>query len=775
VSTLPFGFAELLLAGRLRQAGSEETWTFEISLPSLPPRRSFLIAAGLEHAVAMLVRLAQEGPDLSDLDPARLPAPLDTALLQHVESMRFTGSVEAVPEGTVVFAGEPVLRLRAPAAEAVLVGAALVGALRSQTAVATKAARLVLAAGGKPVYEIGVRSGVRETTAQAARSAHVGGASATANAGAAIQFGLPTMPIVPLTLLAALGGEIAGLESCGVMIDGALANEGDAAITQVMAPPRALILDAGTRNLAARVAAMRAGIQAMGWRTTRLLVGGRVDEETIDTMQKTGVDVDGYCVGGELIVAADSPCVAFDYELVEREIDGQRIPLPRKDGGVGRRSVWRRREAGRFKSDTVQAESKPPPPGGMPLLVPVIDKGRRQFRAPSLAELRVLCGSQLSMIDPAVTRRVDPDTYTVTCVVDRKPEAPKAAGGAGANKQKAPSGKTKAEPAKAADARRKALSQNDDSADFSALSGAFESVVAENLGGDGDAAPEEDAEHPIEEAADDADLATRDEEQDPEAESSAEEPSEDSTEEPAEESTEESVEPEADPESDSEPAYELTEADDEAPAVPDVDALVEETLNDAPAEPIEVEASDPEAPQPDAEEPVEDFTSMVGQLAPAHHDFEPPAVNGSAADDAAPDGIIEIEPPAAPPRAAPAKASAPAPKTAKRPAAPLLPAPAPAAPPSEESESLPTFGNPVEPKRTVATEGGGGFNPLLAAAARLRSMQRGEPLAPHMVAAPVESASAPKPAPAAKKAPATDSPSDPLLAAAARLKSMRGS
>src|SRR6185369_7905529 len=388
------------------------------------------------------------------------------------------------------------------------------------------------------------------------------------------------------------------------------------------------------------------------------------------------------------------------------------------------------------------AESKPPPPGGMPLLVPVIDKGRRQFRAPSLAELRVLCGSQLSMIDPAVTRRVDPDTYTVTCVVDRKPDDPRNAGGAGAKKESAPPAKPKAEPAKAADARRKALSQIDDSADFSALSGAFESVVAENLGGDESAAPEEVADAPFEEATDDAGTATRDEGQDPEAEPSAEAP----VEEPAEESAE----------SDAEPAYESTEADAEAPAVPDVDALVEETLNEAPVEPIEAETPTSEAPPPAEEAPVEDFASMVGQLAPAHRDFEPPAVNGGAADDAAPDGIIEIEPPAAPLRAAPAKASAPAPKTAKRPAAPPPPAPLAEAPPSEEVESLPTFGNPVEPKRTVATEGGGGFNPLLAAAARLRSMQRGEPLAPQMVAAPVESASAPKAAPAAKKAPATD-------------------
>jgi hypothetical protein len=96
--------------------------------------------------------------------------------------------------------------------------------------------------------------------------------------------------------------------------------------------------------------------------------------------------------------------------------------------------------------------------------------------------------------------------------------------------------------------------------------------------------------------------------------------------------------------------------------------------------------------------------------------------------------------------------------------------------PTEDLEVLPTFGNPTPPRRMVAHEGGASTsNPLLAAAARLRSMQRGEPLQPQTPAAPIESVSAPKPAAAARKAPATDSPSDPLLAAAARLKSMRGS
>jgi hypothetical protein len=124
-------------------------------------------------------------------------------------------------------------------------------------------------------------------------------------------------------------------------------------------------------------------------------------------------------------------------------------------------------------------------------------------------------------------------------VVDRKPGDPKADGGAGAKKESAPPAKPKAEPAKASDARRKALSQIDDSADFSALSGAFESVVAENLGADERAAPEEVADASFDEAADDAGTATRDEEQESNAESSAEEP--------AEESVESEAEPKASP------------------------------------------------------------------------------------------------------------------------------------------------------------------------------------------------------------------------------------
>jgi nicotinate phosphoribosyltransferase len=752
----------------MRQTGCTETWTFEITLPALPPRRSFLIAAGLEQAVGMLEQLAENGPDLAGLEAAHLPAPLDQEILDSVASLRFTGSVEAVPEGTVIFAGEPVFRLRAPAPEAVLVGAALIGLLRSQTAVATKAARLVLAAGGKPVYEIGVRSAAREASLFAARSAYLGGACATANAVAAMEFGLPTMPVISLSLVAALGGMVSGLESCGVMVDGALASEGDAALAALSATPRAVILDANTSNFAENVAALRAGIQSLGWRTTKVLVGGRVDEEVIDSIETDGIEVDGFCVGGELVVAVDSPCIGFDYELVEREIDGERVPQARRDGGSGRRSVWRRREAGKFKSDTVQPESKAPPSGGIPLLVRVMEKGRRLFRAPNLSEVRVLCGSQISMLDPGITRRVDPATYTVAVTIEPKKGAPAAQKPEKAAPAKAPKG----EPIRADEARRRALSQIDDSSDFSALSGAFESVVAANLG----AAPAEES--PVEpyesspdgetheEAANDEAMA----DEAPQEESPADEPA-------AEESTQ--IEESSDYSRSVEALLDGSPAEEVDPGLPSGDegtsAPIEshDLLQHLAAEGLIDSLSDDQAPPKSA-------PAKRGTVEPKH--TAPPKAPPAPKVVAPPKPPAVAKAVAAPKPVAPMKTlSANKPVAAAMPVAPPKPAaaarPVAAPMPVENEPPMPTFGNdpePPPPSESPTQNGASNHNPLLVAAARLRSLQRGESLPPLTQSAP-SAKGGDAPAPVTPPAGPAETSGNPLLAAAARLKSLRGS
>src|SRR5688572_19408159 len=194
-SSFSFGFSELLLTARLVESGRKEPWTFEVVASTRGEQRPFLIAAGLEQVVALL-----EGLDLAETDLALLraePGPkkidpgLDEKALERLCALRFTGDVHAVPEGSVVFPGEPILRLRAPAPEAVVVGAAVLAALRAQTTVATKAARLKIAAGGKPVYELGPSALARDGSLLAARAANVAGLAATGNPLAAGAWGIP--------------------------------------------------------------------------------------------------------------------------------------------------------------------------------------------------------------------------------------------------------------------------------------------------------------------------------------------------------------------------------------------------------------------------------------------------------------------------------------------------------------------------------------------------------------------------------------------------------
>jgi nicotinate phosphoribosyltransferase len=678
-SSFSFGFSELLFASRLVEAGRTEPWTFEVVALPRGEQRPFLIAAGLEQALSLLEGLELAETDLALLraepGPGKIDVSLDEEALDRICALRFSGDVQAVPEGTVVFAGEPVLRLRAPAPEAVVVGAAVVSALRVQIAVATKAARFKLAAGGRPLYEIGPSAFARDGSLLAARAAYLGGTTATANPLAAGVWGIPALPVVPLSLVQAMGESAGPLSTCALRLDGDAATRIEGFVA-TPTKPRALLVDVTGTQGATRVMALRARMNAQGWRDVQLVAAGELDEATLEELSKPNVPLDGFAIGTSLLVGAELDALSFEYELVERENAGQRIAFARRDGGAGRRAVWRRRESGRYKGDIVQSETKPPPSGAMPLLVPVMEKGKRQFRTPNLAEPRVLCEAQLSMLDAAVTRRLEPANYPVTFVVE-KPVAPPAAAAP------APTPRPAAPARAAPPSRASMLEQLDDSADFTVVSNVFAAVVASKL------AP--DAVEPLSET-------------------------------PAETSGE----AQAETSSDSSPAAASSES------------------------------SDP--PEIELEEIVDEpSASAFGELVPSHS----PRANEARAEAVA----------------APAAAKTPPVVAA---ASPLAPPPPFAATPSTPAAAAPFVAPPPPPPAAEAPA-----NPLLAAAARLRSMQGGgsPPPAPKLeMAMPAAMPLAPSaPAPAAPAAPAAASngaakdPGDPLLAAAARLKSMRRS
>ena len=223
-SQFSFGFPELLLSSRLVESGADATWCFELSLAD-GAGTPFLIAAGLESALELLEDLTLASTDLAlllaELGPERIDESLDGAALAKVGALRFHGDVEAVPEGTVLFAGQPLLRLRANAAEAAVVSQAVAGIIRAQSAVATVFARFRLAAAGKPVWESCGAVVARDEAMLMARSAQVGGASGTMQPIAAGALAVPALPLVPFTALVALGGRLRGLRGCAVELDGA--------------------------------------------------------------------------------------------------------------------------------------------------------------------------------------------------------------------------------------------------------------------------------------------------------------------------------------------------------------------------------------------------------------------------------------------------------------------------------------------------------------------------------------------------------------------------
>src|SRR5437867_6646205 len=180
---------ELTMAQSYLAEGMAEQATFSLFVRTMPPNRGYLIAAGLDDALAYLEGFRFTPPDLEFLASMGM---FSTALLDCLRGLRFSGSVRALPEGTVCFAEEPILEVTAPIIEAQLVETMLLNEIQLQTLVATKAARCVDAAGGRRVVDFALRRAHGgEAGLKVARASYVGGCEATSNVLGAKLYGIP--------------------------------------------------------------------------------------------------------------------------------------------------------------------------------------------------------------------------------------------------------------------------------------------------------------------------------------------------------------------------------------------------------------------------------------------------------------------------------------------------------------------------------------------------------------------------------------------------------
>lgn len=373
-----------MAAAYLAQGLAEVPSTFSLFCRSLPASRGFLVAAGLDDALAFLESFSFDRADLELLAAMGL---FDPAFLERLGTLRFTGSVRAVPEGRVVLANEPLLEVDAPLIEAQLVETALLARVTYQTGLATKACRLRLAAAGRPVSDFGLRSAHGpQAGLRLARAARVAGLASSSNVAGAHTYGLDAAGTMAHSYVLAHGDERSAFEAfvslygrrSVLLVDTYDAVEGIRTAVEVAAAARdagsgvaGLRIDSGNIDALSRHA--RRLLDGAGLAEVSIFATGGLEERSIGRLVADGAPVSGFGVGAALALCADAPALETAYKLVE--VDGR--PVRKLSAGkitwAGAKQVWRMPGG-----DGLALRDEPAPEGDAePLLVEVMSGGRR--------------------------------------------------------------------------------------------------------------------------------------------------------------------------------------------------------------------------------------------------------------------------------------------------------------------------------------------------------------------------------------------------------------
>jgi nicotinate phosphoribosyltransferase len=395
----------------LAQGLDDEPVAFELFVRTLPPGRGFLLAAGLERVVEYLTGLRFGG---ESIDYLRRAGTCTESLLRHLAGLRFTGDVDAVAEGTVVHAGEPLVRVEGGRMVCQIAETFLLNQVNFQTMIATKAARVVEAAAGRPVVDFGFRRAHgADAGVLAARSAYIGGCAATATVAAGFLWGIPTSGTMAHSYVLAFPSDLDAFcaflrdhpDRSTLLIDthdtllGAEAACEAARRTGVV--PQAVRLDSG--DMADLTRQVRAILDGGGCAATRIICSGDLDEYRIAALLAAGAPIDGFGVGTALTTSSDAPTLGGVYKLVSSQGAPVMKTAGTKSNLPGRHQVFRT-PAG----DTIGMVDEDLP--GERLLRPVIRAGRLVEPLPALADVRDRAAAQVAALPAGVRKLHDPRT-----------------------------------------------------------------------------------------------------------------------------------------------------------------------------------------------------------------------------------------------------------------------------------------------------------------------------------------------------------------------------
>jgi nicotinate phosphoribosyltransferase len=393
------------------ETGMTAPAAFEFFVRKLPPTRSFFLAAGLEQVLDYLEEVRFTDADIAWL---RSLDRFSDGFLDRLRSFRFTGDVDALPEGTVFFPDEPVLRVAAPLPEAQLVETRIVNLLHLETLIASKAARFVLAAAGRTLVDFGLRRAHgAEAGLLAARAAYIAGFDGTATILAGERFGIPLYGTMAHSFVQAYDNEAVALERFAraypkgstLLID---TYDTEAAAGKVVSlAPR--LREAGIRVAAVRIDSGDLGAHARqvrrildggGLTEVKIFASGGLDEYLVARLAKDA-PIDGFGIGTNLVTSQDAPGLDCAYKLQEYAGRARRKRSEGKATWPGRKQVYRTIDASnRMLSDVLTLEGQSSE--GVPLMQPVMRAGKRIAGRVPITEVRQRASSSLAQLPEAL-------------------------------------------------------------------------------------------------------------------------------------------------------------------------------------------------------------------------------------------------------------------------------------------------------------------------------------------------------------------------------------
>jgi len=408
---------ELTMLQAYASAGMGDTAVFEFFVRKLPPQRKFLMAAGLTQAVEYLQGLHFTHDEVAWLKTTGL---FREDFLASLEGLRFTGDVHAVPEGTIVFANEPLLRITAPMTQAQLVESRVMNLLHYETTVASKAARCVIAAAGKPLIDFGLRRAHgAEAGLLSARASFIAGFAGTATALAGQRYGIPVFGTMAHSFVQAHDDELRAFlnfaraqpANATLLIDTYDTEEAARKVVRLAQQLaregitiRGVRIDSG--DLAEHARRVRRILDDGGLPRAQILASGNLDEYRLQELAAQGAPIDAYGVGTRMNTSADAPFLDCAYKLSEYAGTARRKRSEGKATWPGRKQVFRVLDAnGHIERDVLSIDGDDQP--GAPLLAPAMRAGTLVCALPSLQQVRAHAQSQLASLPPHL-RAIDP-------------------------------------------------------------------------------------------------------------------------------------------------------------------------------------------------------------------------------------------------------------------------------------------------------------------------------------------------------------------------------